>query len=152
MGEPTEEARPTPGPLFVGAQNDNLYIIDAPPSPNTDFAWENPNGPNPLAKIYHNGDWKKEKALAELFAAAGTSANKLYERGIDGIAAIEALGEIVEALERSRTTLARAIRSATLDMEVTEQERVDMIESHPAIERIDGALSRIRMEAGDGEE
>lgn len=70
-GEGTDprELGVAPGPWFVGAQNDALYIIDKPPRPDNDY----PNhgaDVGVVAKIYRHGAHETEDAYARLMAAA----------------------------------------------------------------------------------
>lgn len=53
---------------YLGAQNDALYIIDKPPTPNANDCppWDNPNGPNVIAgpMVDARDDKQLEKVVA----------------------------------------------------------------------------------------
>ena len=53
----------TPGPWYVGAQNDALYIIDQPPRPSNDDINPDANT-NPIAKVYVAPDRRHETEAA----------------------------------------------------------------------------------------
>jgi hypothetical protein len=59
----------TPGPWFVGAQNDDLYIIDCPPRPSTDDVAPD-RDVAVVAKVYDRGSWAETDANARCLAAA----------------------------------------------------------------------------------
>lgn len=59
----------TPGPWFVGAQNDALFVIDKPPRPDNDYP-RHDFDVAAIAKVYHNGTPGVEEANARLCAAA----------------------------------------------------------------------------------
>jgi hypothetical protein len=59
----------TPGPWFVGAQNDALFIIDKKPRPSNDYPWHDYDVAA-IAKVYRDGDNGIEDANANVLAAA----------------------------------------------------------------------------------
>lgn len=121
MSESKREAAHTPGPWFVGAQNDALYILDRRPAHDNDYP-DHEADVGCIAKVYDDiRDAEIGRANAALIARAPDLAAEV-ERLRERIAASDSVGlrqeqiliKMEEALAAERRKV-EALRSASVD-------------------------------------
>lgn len=72
-------SRHTPGPWYVGAQNDGLFVIDRPPRQSTDDITEGRDVGVVAARILHIGNARLIASAPDLLAAARAALTELRE-------------------------------------------------------------------------
>lgn len=93
-------------PLYVGAMNDALFIIDAPPSPSgTDAPPDTPHDCNVIAKVSEEIGPEANRQASSLFAASPQLAEALAAMVYTAVATTDAQ---FEAHRKAEDALAKA--------------------------------------------